>query len=151
MVDTAKPKFDIRRASLTKNSFNYELSFQDGRVGKANIVFFPAHFFDYTNFYEHLLEKGLQPESTLTFVSNFYPNGEDVKEEHMRKGVGSAFLDEIVKDSADYGSEVLYCSTSSVSMTHFLRKKGFAWYADERYYNLITNYVFTLANKSKLF
>ncbi|MCX6774762.1 MAG: hypothetical protein NTY99_01585 [DPANN group archaeon] len=137
MVDTSKLKSDIRQASLTQNSFNYELQFPDGRLGKAGIVFFPVHFFDYTNFYEHLLEKGLKPNDSITFINSFYPNGEYVSEEHMRKGAGSAFLELIIKDSADWGSAVLYGSTVSKSMASFLQKKGFIWYADERYYKLV--------------
>ncbi len=139
MVDANALKFNVTRVPVTKNSIDYVLHFSDGRLGKAGIVLFPTHFFDYSNIYEHLLEKGLKPDSTLTFINSFYPNGEFAKEECMRKGAGSAFLELIIKDSADWGSEVLYCSTASKSMASFLQKKGFTWYADERYYNLLTN------------
>jgi hypothetical protein len=134
-----KPEFKIRYKTAWKNGFDYEVNFADGRKGNAQMLFFPI---DYTRFYGHLLKEGLKPSSLLSFVSNFYPNGDlDYKNEEdvllMRHGAGSAVWGLMVKDSIEYKADVMCCSTAYMAMARFLRKKGCTAYDDQMFYQLL--------------
>lgn len=139
----SKPEYRIRVKTARKSCFDYEVNFADGRTGAAQMIFFPIDIFDYTRFYDHLLGKGLKPSSLLSFVSNFYPNGDlDYKNEEddaalMRHGAGSAVWGLMVKESTEYGADLMYCSTAYMAMARFLRKNGCTAYDDQRFYQLL--------------
>ena len=140
MIST--PAYRIRTKITRPNCFDYEINFADGRTGNAQIMFFPAHVFDFTFLYDQLLKEGLKPNAVLTFINSFYPNGDlDSKNEKdallMRRGIGSAVLDRIVKDSNEYGADAMYCSIASPSMAKFLKdKNGFTAHGNESFYKL---------------
>jgi hypothetical protein len=138
----SKPEYRVSVKIPRPNCFNYEVNFADGRKGSAQIMFFPAHIFDFTFLYDQLLKEGLKPNAVLTLINSFYPNGDlDSKNEKdmlfMRQGVGSAVLERVVKDSVDYGASAMYGSIVSLSMARFLRKNGFTAHGDESFYKLL--------------
>jgi hypothetical protein len=136
-----KPEYQIKVETTRKSCFDYKVNFADGRTGNAQLSFFPIDIFDYTKFYDHLLGKGLKPYSLLSFVINFYPNGDlDYKNEEdvllMRHGAGSAVWELMVKDSVGK-ADVMYCSTAYLAMARFLGKKGCTAYDDQMFYKLL--------------
>ena len=97
--------------------------------------------------YLKLLEEGLKDDDIISWINEFYPNGNGLDEEtgeHMRGGVGSALYDDMVKDSIEYGAKAIIAISMKKSMQNFLlNKQGFTQ-ADRsrgkshRYYKIIS-------------
>lgn len=73
-------------------------------------------------------ERDIKPSDIVAHLNEFYPNGrglDEKKDEHMREGVGTLVLNQLIDEAKANGAKVIYVFTGKVSMVNFLKKHGF--------------------------
>jgi hypothetical protein len=84
-----------------------------------------------------LSKRGIEPSDIISHLNEFYPNGralDEKKGEHMREGVGTVVLNQLIDEARANGAKVIYVFTGKESMVNFLKKHGFERLdAEEKY------------------
>ena len=112
-------------------SIDYMLIFPPPRpAGIAQLTVLPAYITDGSEELGAMFRSLGLGEGLVAYVVGFYPNGTAPDCEivqHMRQGVGSALLDEMMQDAVGHGAALIYVQPMRDSMRQFLRKHEFTF------------------------
>ncbi len=129
------PKVDLLQPSHSDSLLVYDVNYVDHQrpQGKTSLYFKKLERLNQElrleeSLFSVLSELGVQPQDTVTRIEEFYPYGEGLTEEELKKysrhGLGTILLKFAEMDSKQENAKATYIVSETDSGTSFFRKKG---------------------------